>query len=413
MAFQTGHIIGKRYKIHKLSRTGSLHEYWKAFDTTLERYVILKFLRDDYEMNITSASVDPLRLFRRDASLLAQLEHPNVLPIYDIGKHENLLYVVTRDIEGLSLKEFIRDNNWSIFSIIQFATRLASAIDYIHTRNVIHGDINPNNVLIGLQEQPYLANFTMAAMREEFVRNKLSVYAGTNGFIAPEIILGETASSFSDLYSFGSVLFYCFTHSLPPSSSAGNIVQHPSIQDYQPQLPLGIDFVIKRLTNVLPQQRYPNATDAANDLSRVFYSGQGDIKGRVFISYATKDKDYVHRLANELRRLNIDIWIDQDIEKGSDWGDSIENALKETDIMLLILSEASVISEYVIHEWSFFMGLGKPIYPFILHSSPPKDIHSRLQRLQHIMGTDDMFNDVARIIDALAGGNPSRIQAET
>jgi hypothetical protein len=68
-------------------------------------------------------------------------------------------------------------------------------------------------------------------------------------------------------------------------------------------------------------------------------------------------------------------------------------------------------SEYVTHEWSYFMGRGKPVYPFIPQTPIPNNIHPRLSRVQHVVGTDDMLNNVARIVDVLAGGTPTKLGA--
>ena len=340
------------------------------------------------------------------------MEHPNILPIYDIGDYKDFIYVVTRYIEGLPLSSTIKDGEWSLTTTLQFASRLASAIDYIHSRGVIHGDINPNNVLIGLQDQPYLANFTMTAMREEIIKNKLDSYAGTIGFTAPEIAFGNHVTAMSDLYSFGSVLFYCFTQKYPVLANGENpedFFQIPSILSYRADLPVGVDVIIKRLTHFQPEKRYSSATEATEALAKVFYSGQGSVEGKIFISYAHKDSDYVHSLAKELRDIGLGIWIDQDIEPGSDWDEAIENALNDCDMMLLITTEASMSSEYVTHEWSYFMGGGKPVYPFIPQSPIPNNIHPRLRRIQHVVGTEDMLNNVARIVDVLAGGTPTKL----
>jgi hypothetical protein len=117
----------------------------------------------------------------------------------------------------------------------------------------------------------------------------------------------------------------------------------------------------------------------------------------------------VHKLAAELRGVGVDIWIDQDIQQGSDWGDSIENALKACDMMLLITTEASMDSAYVSHEWSYFMGLGKPVYPFVPDTKLPENIHPRLNRLQLVQGTGDMLADIQNVVTVLAGGNPKKL----
>src|SRR5690606_33329346 len=157
--------------------------------------------------------------------------------------------------------------------------------------------------------------------------------------------------------------------------SLDDIRPFPPLSQTRPDLPIGVDVVIKRLTRHDPQERFHTATEASEALNHVFYSGKSNIDGKIFISYARKDSEYVHNLTKELRRIGLDIWIDQDIEPGSNWDEAIENALNDCDMMLLITTEASMSSEYVTHEWSYFMGGGKPVYPFIPQSPIPNNIH--------------------------------------
>jgi len=246
---------------------------------------------------------------------------------------------------------------------------------------------------------------------------------GTPAYISPEMAQGKTNYSNHspgvDLYSFGIVMYELLTGQLPfdDDNIQSLLLQHvnedfPSCHSVRPELPVGLDLVFRRLCAKLPEDRYKTATAAVDDMYKVFYSGQSNIKGKIFMSYARKDSEYVHQLAKELRRIGLDIWIDQDIEPGSNWDEAIENALNDCDMMLLITTDASMSSEYVTHEWSYFMGGDKPVYPFIPQTPIPQNIHPRLSRVQHVVGTDDMLNNVARIVDVLAGGTPTRIDGE-
>jgi serine/threonine protein kinase len=404
-----GDKLASRYLIKSIIRSGVLHDYWLAYDEFLYRQVTIKTIRKNQDFQ----EIDRIKTFSYDHRWLAKLEHPNILPIYDFGETDEIFYVVTRYIVGQSLTDSVKTSKWTIHEVIELVSRLAPAIDFMHSHNIVHADLNPNNILIGDQQQPFISNLSVAAMLQVMKEDGIKGFVGTSGFTAPELLMSGEITPAVDLFSLGMTIFFVFSGIWPTEFSISKGYHVPPIRFIKPELPLSVELIINKLINHNPLERFASATMAAQALTKAFYSGQSSIQGRVFISYATKDKNYVHQLAKELRRLNIDIWIDQDIEKGSDWGDSIEDSLKATDIMLLVLSEASSVSEYVIHEWSFFMGLGKPIYPFVLHSSPPKAIHPRLNRVQHIMGTDDMFTDVSRIVDALAGGNQSRIQAET
>jgi serine/threonine protein kinase len=409
MPFHRDMLIAERYilldEIYK-----RYFSIWLAHDTKLKRDVAIKLVSDPHSNSI----------LEYEALQMARLEHPYLIPVYDTGLHEGIFYLVMRYISRSSLASLLKSDALSLNVILKLVQQIAESLDYLHSKGHVYGNLKASNIMMDERTIPYLSNFLMASISNlERIQQAKERLLGTMYNLAPEQFVEESSGKAVDIYAFGILLYHCLLGKLPFNGKISlaelqvkdSSVTMPSVQEKY-GLPIGIDLILQRLTNPEPQLRYPQASMAVDDLIQVINSRQSSIRGRVFISYATKDKAYVHQVAKELRRLNIDIWIDQDIEKGSDWGDSIESSLKETDMMLLILSEASSISEYVIHEWSFFMGLGKPIYPFVLYSSPPKAIHPRLSRVQQIMGTNDIFTDVSRIIDVLAGGNPSRINAD-
>jgi serine/threonine protein kinase len=378
MVLERASVISNRYEVLEIHPSPEPYlEYALALDLLLERKVILK-------VTVEKATNRFRERFLQEAQLLSRLEHPHIVPIYDYGLIGTNAYQVQRFLSGGKLSDALELNpqGLQIYSALRLAQRIGESISYIHRRNILHRSLEAANILLDDDGEPYLSNFSLANFIDE-----------------------KTNPIRSDLYAFGNLIFQLFTGEVP-------LYQHERfrkpIHKVREGLPVGLDLIIQRLSRT-DEGGYQSLAEAQDELQKIFFSGQADIKGKVFISYANKNRDYVHQLAKELRRLSVDIWIDQDISKGADWGDSIERALRETDIMLLILSEASAVSEYVTHEWSFFMGSGKPVYPFVLHSSPPKEIHPRLNRVQHIMGTDDMFTDISRIIDVLAGGNSSGI----
>jgi serine/threonine protein kinase len=401
---QANDVLVGRYKIEKHLRSGDLTELWYARDMILRRNIAIRIVQSKLLDNSQY-----LVRFSQESQILAQLEHPHIAPIYDYGVHEERPFQVQRFIGTDNLLQWYQKQAKPIptLSLIRIIQQLASALDFLHQRGIVHRAFRATTVVINEETQPYIINFILAKdMNAQSDAPEPSRYA----VMSPEEKHGASADISSDIYAFGLLVFSLFTGLDKPKIQHNQVISR--VRDSRPDLPIGLDLVASRLLHHDRDERYQSAGQAANDLTTAFYSGHSSIEGRIFISYAAKDKAYVHQLAKELRHLQIDVWIDQDIEKGSDWGDAIENALKETDIMLLILSDASAVSEYVTHEWSYFMGSGKPVYPFVLESSAPKEIHPRLRRVQHIMGTNDMFSDVSRIIDVLAGGNPGRITNE-
>jgi hypothetical protein len=174
-----------------------------------------------------------------------------------------------------------------------------------------------------------------------------------------------------------------------------------SVRTVRPDVPLGVDVVLDRLTRPEPGERYPSGAAAVEDLTRALYSGGDAIAGTVFITYAREDSVYTHDLARRLRGIGIKLWIDQDIAPGAKWDRSVEEALRTSDRMLVVMSPAAVASENVADEWSYFLEHAKAVYPLV---KQPCELPPRLHRRQYLTSTGDVATDLARVVEMLAGG---------
>lgn len=400
MSLEIGEILAGRYEIEKLFRKGSVSELWSAQDSVLKRRVAVRIVKPELMSN-----QHYLQRFEQESQIVAKLEHPHIAPIYDYGLHDKRPFQVQRlvGIDSLLTWYFQRPKPVPSLLLLRIAQKLASALDFMHQRHIIHRAISANTVIMDETDQPYLINFTLAkdltgkdiVSEEELVRYAVS---------SPEEKSGTALDASADIYAFGLLLYSLFTGEREPAYQHNQVVS--KVRDFRPELPIGVDVVVSRLLHSDPQQRYQLASNAINDLTQSFYSGQSSIEGRVFISYARKDGEYVYTLSRELRRIGLDIWIDQDIDPGVNWDNSIEEALQSCDKMLLIVSPDSMRSENVQDEWSYFLEEGKAVFPFVHKEG---EMSFRLRRRQYILSTGDLLNDVARIVDVLAGGNPTTL----
>jgi serine/threonine protein kinase len=425
-----GELVANRYRIKSKIRQGQSNLVWLAHDEILTRDVVLKqrvsFRSDDYEpfkhLEVYDSHIDVQAVFENEARMLARLEHPHLLPIYDYGHHNDKPFLVMRFLpKSQSIVDYSNEyGSMPVRDVLTLMQRLASAIDYLHAQGITHGDINPANILLGEQQHPYIYNLVVSSALQAIADAKEENIVGTPPFMAPETYVGEPLAPPVDLFSLGVMLYQMFTGELPLGEklplAIGQIRANQkgeelsiSVREHRPDLPIGVDIVINRLTRFDASERYASAQEAVDALNQVFYSGQGSVDGQIFISYARKDNDYVYTLARELRRIGLNIWIDQDISTGANWDKSIEEALKSCDKMLLIVSPASMLSENVQDEWSYFLEEGKAVFPFIYREA---EMSFRLRRRQYISSSSDLLADVARIVDVLAGGNPSQISAE-
>jgi|GEM_PF-1678136 len=407
-------VLGGRYTIVERIETGTLAEVWAAHDAILNRPVAVKI---GWRQGDGQNRFNDRELFRQEAHIAAKLEHPHLLPIYDFGEHDDCLYLVARYFNQTlhhRLAELPPGQTLPSLTTLRLLQQLADAIDHLHEQGQItHGNLKPSTIVLDSQAKkfhPYISDFGVAAVGVANV--------GTPIYMAPEQLKDETTGPPVDLYAFGIMVLECFTGLLPFSSDNINRIFYRKLQPepqmysarrHRPDLPIGVDVVIDRLTRMNPEECYPSAQEAIDELTRAFYSGQAGIDGKVFISYARKDQEYVHGLARQLRHIGVDIWIDHDISPGSNWDQHIENDLAICDKMLLILSPAAVASENVHDEWSYFLERGKAVYPFVYQ---PCEMSFRLRRRQFITSTGDTLNDVAKIVDILAGGIPTILTQE-
>jgi serine/threonine protein kinase len=270
---------------------------------------------------------------------------------------------------------------------------------------VIHGNLKPQLIALDTENSqqihPYVSDFGIAA--------KGGAGKGRVVYTAPEQYGGGEITHRADLYAYGIILYQCFSgHLLADETEIMAIPpaeRRYAVRQVRPEVPIGVDLVIDRLTRPDPAERYATATAAVEALTHAFYSGQGALEGRVFISYAHKDQDYVHRLAKQLRSVGVDLWIDQDIAPGVNWDKQIEEALNACDQMLLVFSPAALISENVHDEWSYFLERGKAVHIYIHETC---ELPFRLRRRQYFLSKGDLLADVSQIVDVLAGGNPNR-----
>lgn len=399
---QIGDVLANRYKIEEHLFTGDINELWYARDMILRRNIVVRIVQE--KMLDDSAY---LARFAQEAQMMARLEHPHITPIYDYGIHEERPFQIQRFIGTNNLLQWYQNQSKPISSLtlLRIIQQIGSSLDFIHQRGIVHRALRATTLIINDEDQPYLINFILAkdlkkhtTLAEDDIRRFV--------VLSPEEKRGAAADIATDVYAFGLLVFSLFTGRREPKIRHNQIVD--KVRDYRSDLPIGVDLVASRLLHSDPTQRYPIAGQAVEDLYRAFYSGQSSVEGKIFISYARKDKDYVYTLAKELRRIGLDIWIDQDIEPGSNWDKTIEKALRSCDKMLLIVSPASMLSENVQDEWSYFLEEGKAVFPFIYQDC---EMSFRLRRRQYISSTHDLLVDVARVVDVLAGGNPTKLNS--
>ncbi len=264
-------LIGQhlgRYRIASSLGRGGMAEVFKAEDDRLSREVAIKVV-----LPIYASEPQLLQRFLREARVVASLEHPNILPIYDFGDHRGLPFLVLPLIRGGTLADLAGDRAQDPPRIAAWVRDLARALDAAHAAGVLHRDVKPGNVLVGRDEHLFLADFGIARLCDATRLTRTGTVVGTPVYMAPEVAAGKPAEVASDLYSLA-VMSYELLAGRPPFDGENvlSILHQHATAPVPPitgdvDLPAGVDQVLERALAKQPSARPPSCRAFAEQLA--------------------------------------------------------------------------------------------------------------------------------------------------
>ena len=263
-----------RYKIKSELGRGGMATVYRAYDPSFDREVAVKVLPREMVHNLVFRA-----RFKRELKLIASLEHPAIVPVYDVGEEDDgRQYFVMRYMGGDSLSDWIKKGVLSLQDTAIIIERLASALDYAHSKGIVHRDIKPDNVLFDETNHPYLTDFGIAKLTESAVSATGGGSMGTPAYVSPEQAQGAKVDSRADIYGMGVMLYEMLTGKKPydADSPMSVAVRHitepvPDILQDRPELPIDVDTVIRTAMAKDKEDRYPTAADMARALSRAAF----------------------------------------------------------------------------------------------------------------------------------------------
>src|SRR5437588_9198025 len=249
-----GQILG-RYRIVRSVGYGGMATVFLAQDIQLRREVAVKVFWPK-----PGGTIDFLRRFVREAQVLAQLDHPNILPIYDYGEQNDRAYLIMPYMAGGSLRDLLQARRvLPPIEAIRLITQVLNALQYAHERGLIHRDIKPGNILLKADGTLLLSDFGLVKVLSADENSKSPFIAatqtgqmtgGTPEYMAPEQAMGQALPT-SDIYSVGVVLYEMLTGTRPfvADTSLAMAVKHlyeqpPSLRQFNPQLSPQLDAVV-------------------------------------------------------------------------------------------------------------------------------------------------------------------------
>ncbi|MHC4932897.1 MAG: BREX system ATP-binding domain-containing protein, partial [Planctomycetota bacterium] len=235
-----GTKLSDRYEITGELGRGGMGVVFRAWDPVLDREVAVKLIPP------THVSPESEERFEREAKLVAQMDHPAIVPIYDFGRHGESLFLVMPVVPGTSLRPFLRDKSLLLGDVVDLGIQVADALAYSHAREVIHRDIKPENIMISREEtgetRIRVMDFGLARMSTKTRITQTGMLVGTMGYVSPEQVLSKETDHRSDLYSLGTVLYESLVGSSPFSGEVQSILYRIVHEAPQPPTALGVDI---------------------------------------------------------------------------------------------------------------------------------------------------------------------------
>lgn len=268
-------LVGKKfgpYEILELLGSGATARVYRAHQLSEGRIVALKILRPEF------GQIDSFfSRFQTEMRLVANTQHFHVVPIFDISQQEGQPYVAMRYLDGGTLLSWIgRMGQMPPEMTVPIIKQVASALDHIHDRGLLHRDVRPANILFDTNSEAYLTDFNVPALAAARMKVLASPLPAPAEYLAPELTLTENIPTPSvDVYSLGVTLFHMLTGSLPYQGASQDEIARkhreepiPSVQRFNPMLTQDIEIVLLRALGKQPADRFQKALDLSMALAK-------------------------------------------------------------------------------------------------------------------------------------------------
>ena len=268
-----------RYEVKSELGRGGMATVYRAFDPRFDREVAIKVLPREmmHDPQVRSR-------FEREIKMIAQLEHPSIVPVYDVGDVDEQPYFVMRFMTGGSLSDKIAEGSIPIQDTARIIEKIAQGLSYAHRKGIIHRDLKPDNILFDENDEPFISDFGVAKLSESASNLTGSGVIGTPAYMSPEQAQGTEIDMRSDVYGLGVIVYQMLTGQQPYSADTpmGVVVKHitdpvPEILKILPNLPVDVDEVIKTAMAKNRDERYPNTIELAKALNTVAFGTPGNI----------------------------------------------------------------------------------------------------------------------------------------
>ncbi len=274
---ENGMFLIERYEILSKVGAGGMSDVYKAKDHMLGRIVAVKIMKTEF-----SEDLNFVTKFRSEAQSAAGLEHPNIVNIYDVGSENGLHFIVMEYVEGITLKTYIeKKGQLSFKEATSIAIQVARGIEAAHTKEIIHRDIKPQNIIISTEGKVKVTDFGIARALSS---NTISAEVmGSVHYASPEQARNGFVDGRSDIYSLGIVMYEMVTGRVPfdGDTTVSVAIQHlqeemQSPTAYAPELPVSYERIVLKATQKNPDRRYQSIEELLSDLRKALSNPEED-----------------------------------------------------------------------------------------------------------------------------------------
>ena len=266
-----GKMLDDRYEIIELIGSGGMANVYKALCHRLNRYDAVKIMRDE-----TAQNEEFRKRFRAESQAVAMLSHPNIVSVYDVSHSDDVEYIVMELIDGITLKEYLRQKGAiAPAEALDFTMQIAKALEHAHGKGIIHRDIKPQNIMLLKNGMIKVADFGIAELQND-IEESNGETVGSVHYIAPEQARGAAPDARSDIYSLGIVMYEMLTGRLPyvGDTDVEVAVKHMntvpvSPREIVPEIPEELERICLKAMDADIDARYQTAGELLRDLEQV------------------------------------------------------------------------------------------------------------------------------------------------
>ncbi|MFL1695349.1 Stk1 family PASTA domain-containing Ser/Thr kinase [Weissella kandleri] len=269
---QANELIAERYKIIEPLGEGGMANVYRAHDMILDRDVSVKLLRLDLRDDSTIR-----QRFENEIAASTELVHPNIIQVYDFGETNQLQFLVTEYVKGEDLKRYIAKHHpLTITRTLQIMDDILAGVAMAHSHNIVHRDLKPQNILIDEAGRAKITDFGIALAQSSLGLTKTDVAIGSIHYMSPEQVKGGMATTRSDIYALGIILYEMLVGKVPfdaPEAVSVALMHStqpmPFVRDIDPRIPQALENVILKATQKIAMDRYNSVDGMREDLSTV------------------------------------------------------------------------------------------------------------------------------------------------